>query len=85
MSCDFEGACIERQVLAVHRKQSSRYLEIDVAGEKIGVGYGNMFFLADKNFWANATNIEALSVLVNAQNQNITVSETSTVLKLVTL
>lgn len=85
MSCDFEGGCVERRVLAIHQKQASRYLEINVAGEKIGVGYSHMLFSAEKNFWTNATSIEASSILLNAQNQNMTVSGTHPVLETVTL
>ncbi len=85
MSCDFEGSCVERQVLKTSKKEASRYLEIEVDGQKIGVGYSHKLFSCDTDFWTNATNIKNSSSLMNALHRNVSVSNVGVIRETVTL
>ncbi len=85
MSCDFEGSCVERQVLKTSKKEASRYLKIEVDGQKIGVGYSHKLFSSETGFWTNATNIKNSSSLINAQNRNVSVNDIGVVHETVTL
>jgi predicted chitinase len=75
MSCDFQGHCVERQVIGTKKEEASRYIKILVGGNEISMGYSGRLF-SPENSWVNATGAGQVPALMNAAYQSVKVEGT---------
>lgn len=74
LTCDFQGSCVERQVLQTFKEQSEGYLELEIAGEFIGVAYDHKFYEKNGKKWIEAHVLDRSHTLTNAKDEQLFVN-----------
>ncbi len=76
LSCDFKGSCIAKEVTHTHGEEKSGFMEIEVDGATIRCDEDHLFYAPITKTWLKPSELDSLSVLMNAKYQNVSVKNT---------